>query len=164
MRRAPSTASFVGWVAPVRRRAVAAALLAALLDLAPSAHGQAPLAPLTPPLAGMAKSSTDWTIRAPAQDYTATPHLAAGQWAPPAGWGLFATLSGRSIDLSNHSGWLTNPDAREGEAEVGLGWRGSTTSAVFGYIKPDYGATVERFPHTLQPESLMGINLAVHSR
>src|ERR1017187_5442870 len=36
--------------------------------------------------------------------------LRAGQWTP-AGWGLFATAAGKSMDLSTMKGWAEDPNA-----------------------------------------------------
>jgi hypothetical protein len=94
----------------------------------------------------------------------AAPRFEVRQWTPPAGWGLFATVGGRSKDLSDRSDWAQDPSAQAGEAAAGLGWHGPNASAVVGYDRPNNGAPADLYPHSPQPQGLLGFSLAYHMR
>ncbi len=84
--------------------------------------------------------------------------------APPfvSGWGLFAVLHGRSMDLSSPGGWAAAPDARAQETEAGYGWRRSGLTAMVGYVQPDLGRP-EGVPRG-SPSGLVGLNITLRSR
>ena len=64
----------------------------------------------------------------------------SGQGLTPHGWGVFATVQGRSIDLrSRDLGWSDDPQTRPGDIQAGLGWRRNRVSAVLGFQQADYG-------------------------
>ena len=54
------------------------------------------------------------------------------------GWGLYATLHGRSMDLSSHS-WADDPRVQPRDVEAGYGFRSGLASALIGYDQHDYG-------------------------
>jgi hypothetical protein len=57
----------------------------------------------------------------------------------PDGWGLYATMQGRSMDLSsNDHAWTQDPRVQSHDVEAGYGWRSGGTSAVIGYDQHDY--------------------------
>ena len=56
------------------------------------------------------------------------------------GWGVYARLQGRSIDLRARSqGWSDDPGSRPGDVQAGLGWRNAHFSSVIGYQQVDFG-------------------------
>jgi len=57
----------------------------------------------------------------------------------PNGWGLSATMQGRSMDVGSHDyAWTNDPRASSHDVEAGYGWRSGGTSAVIGYDQHDY--------------------------
>ena len=84
----------------------------------------------------------------PDRTYTAAlPQAAATH--EPSGWGVYATLHGRTLDLqSQDTGWADDPDLRGGDIEAGVGWRGQRASALVGFVqrdlgRPDWAAAVD---------------------
>jgi hypothetical protein len=64
----------------------------------------------------------------------------AATGAPSRGWGVYATVHGRSLDLrARGQGWVDDPRTRPGDVQAGLGWRGDHFSTVVGYQEVDYG-------------------------
>jgi len=58
----------------------------------------------------------------------------------PDGWGLSATLQGRSMDLgARDDGWAEDPRVQSRDIEAGYGWRGQAVSALVGYDQHDFG-------------------------
>ena len=55
----------------------------------------------------------------------------------PDGWGLYATMQGRSMDAGSRT-WTNDPRASSHDVEAGYGWRSGGTSAVLGYDQHDY--------------------------
>lgn len=56
------------------------------------------------------------------------------------GWGLYAAVAGRSLDLrSRDLGWADDPSAPRSDMEAGYGWRNGRASALIGYGQYDHG-------------------------
>jgi hypothetical protein len=59
------------------------------------------------------------------------------------GWGLYATLGGRSMDVStlhvSQLGWADDPRVQRNDVEAGYGWRRGGASALIGFDQHDYG-------------------------
>ena len=79
------------------------------------------------------------------------------------GWGLFAVVHGRSMDLNAGGGWTMDSDAGPHEMEIGYGWRRSRVSAIVGYVQPDYGRP-EGVPLRHGPSGVLGLNFTLYSR
>jgi hypothetical protein len=90
------------------------------------------------------------------------PRFGARPWSP-SGWGLFATVAGRSADLTSRNGWAEDPNAAPREMEAGLGWRGRTMSATIGYAQPDFGPRID-YLHSPRSQGLVGFNFSLHTR
>jgi hypothetical protein len=58
----------------------------------------------------------------------------------PQGWGMFATLNGRSTDLGARDfQWSDDPHVQAHDVEAGYGWRSGSATAVIGYEDHDFG-------------------------
>lgn len=89
------------------------------------------LAALAVAAAGVHAAPQPATYNVPAPSETS--HLSQG-------WGLFATISGRSTDLDSlHLQWSDDPRVHGHDVEAGYGWRKGATTAVIGYEEHDYG-------------------------
>jgi hypothetical protein len=144
------------WVLKLRFAAEAGAILALVLSLTAQAQTSRALAK---PLDGAARPGLEEDRR-----YVVNPPLEAGQWSPN-GWGFSATTRGRSIDLSAGApGWANDPNARPGETEAGWRWRGDNTSALVGYVQPNFGARVDADPHSPRPGGLVGLDVVFRTR
>jgi len=103
--------------------------------------------------------------------YSAQPPTARGHISP--GWGLYATLRGRSMDLQSRD-WADDPHAQPRDIEAGYGWRNGNTEALIGYNQHDFGpkrqqliAPGERDPNDPQPVSssgVLGLSFVLHGR
>lgn len=87
----------------------------------------------------------------------AAPALTSPLVGAAQGWGLFATLPGRSIDFgASGVGWRPDPDARAFEVQAGYGWRDPNLETVIGYSRYDLGPGSQRFrpdsSDTLRPQ------------
>jgi hypothetical protein len=90
------------------------------------------------------------------------------------GWGLYATVEGRSLDLrSRDLGWADDPSARSSDLEAGYGWRDGRASALIGYGQYDEGVDPVRrvtgaavYPAEARrdPSGVIGLNLVLRSR
>lgn len=91
---------------------------------------------------------------------------------PPDGWGLAATVHGRSMDLgSRDDGWADDPRVPSRDIEAGYGWRGAAVSALVGYDQHDFGPTKPSYgpawrdggnPHPAGSGGVLGLSLVVH--
>jgi hypothetical protein len=82
-----------------------------------------------------ASSSASAQDRPPA-DYAPQPLTTS--MSSPTGWGLRATIRGRSMDLgSPGSGWAADPGAGPKDIEAGYEWRDANKSAVIGFSQFD---------------------------
>jgi hypothetical protein len=91
----------------------------------------------------------------------------------PDGWGLSATVRGRTLDLgSRDDGWADNPGVPTRDIEAGYGWRGPAVSALVGYDQHDFGPTGQPTggpawragdPHQARRSGVLGLNLVVHT-
>jgi hypothetical protein len=103
--------------------------------------------------------------------YAAQPPAAHGHLSP--GWGLYATLQGRSMDLQSRD-WADDPHAQPRDIEAGYGWRSGRTEALIGYNQHDFGpkrqqqiAPGSRDPNDPQPVSssgVLGFSFVLHGR
>jgi hypothetical protein len=89
------------------------------------------------PISARAAPGAGFQVRAD-ESYRVMPLASGG--AAPHGWGVFATVQGRSIDIrSRDLGWSDDPHTRAGDIEAGFGWRRDRVSAVLGYQQIDFG-------------------------
>ena len=101
--------------------------------------------------------------------YSALPPATHG--AAPSGWGLSATVSGRSMDLQTRTlEWVNNTAVRSGDADVGFGWRRRGSSIVLGYEQrgvtspaPDFGPKRDLGRRSDNP-GYLGLNLTLRHR
>ncbi len=92
----------------------------------------------------------------------------------PDGWGLSATVQGRTMDLgARDDGWAEDPRVQSRDIEAGYGWRGRTVSALVGYDQHDYGPKYEQAiaptwrdpndPHPIGSSGVLGLSLVVRA-
>lgn len=89
------------------------------------------------------------------------------------GWGLFATISGRSTDLDSlHLQWTDDPRVQRHDVEAGYGWREGSTTALIGYEEHDFGpkydaATIpdlrESGAHGIGGSGVLGFSVVLHA-
>ena len=89
------------------------------------------------------------------------------------GWGLFATMSGRSTDIGIHDlQWADDPSVQRHDVEAGYGWRRGTATAVIGYEDHDFGpkydaASVPDAPdpgrRKMGDSGVLGLSLVLHA-
>jgi hypothetical protein len=113
----------------------------------------------------------------PSQPAVETPYPVEAPVAPARrlgdGWGLYATLQGRSMDLVSRD-WADNPHTQARDVEAGYGWRSGKTTALIGYDQHDYGprfqrtiARTQRDPNEPPPVNspgVLGFSLVLHGR
>ena len=103
--------------------------------------------------------------------YSAQPPAVHGHISP--GWGLYATLQGRSMDLQSRD-WADDPQAQPRDIAAGYGWRNGNAEALIGYDQHDFGpkrqqliAPGERDPNEPPPVSssgVLGFSFVLHGR
>jgi hypothetical protein len=92
----------------------------------------------------------------------------------PDGWGLSATVQGRTMDLgSRDDGWANDPRVQSRDIQAGYGWRGHAVSALVGYDQHDFGPTGQpaagpawRNANSSSPTGgagVLGLSLVVHA-
>ena len=89
------------------------------------------------------------------------------------GWGLYATLRGRSMDLASRD-WAEDPRVQPRDVEAGYGWRDGKTTALIGYDQHDYGPKYQRMvsytqrdpnePPPVNSAGVLGFSLVLHGR
>ncbi len=89
------------------------------------------------------------------------------------GWGLFATISGRSTDLAAHAlQWSDDPSVQPHDVEAGYGWRKGAATAVIGYEEHDFGPKYDAasVPDLKDPDAhhvggsgVLGLSLVLHA-
>jgi hypothetical protein len=87
--------------------------------------------------------------------------LAASTIRSPRGWGLIATVHGRSADLMDPSRWTAS--AMTEQDSVGLSWRGNRFSTTFGYSQTEFDAPMDARGFRRAP-GLLGVSVALHTR
>ena len=88
------------------------------------------------------------------------------------GWGLRATIQGRSMDLAAPGlGWTSDPGAGPKDIVAGYGWRQGGADAVLGYGQFDHGAfdnPATQRSYSFRPREddpgVLGFSLILHSR
>jgi hypothetical protein len=126
--------------------------------VAPAATQAAPVAPTERPI------QTTYLVTAP-----------AGHGHLPAGWGLYATMHGRSTELSSpRFDWADDPSVQPRDIEAGYGWRGGRASALIGYDQHDYGPKLQRAlsaherdpnePPPVTSSGVLGFSFVLHGR
>jgi hypothetical protein len=90
------------------------------------------------------------------------------------GWGLYATMSGHSMNLNSRDGWADDPRVQPRDVEAGYGFRRGLASAMIGYQQHDFGpkhdtniAPVERNPDLPPPvrsNGVLGLSLVLRAR
>jgi hypothetical protein len=88
------------------------------------------------------------------------------------GWGLFATMSGRSMDIGARDfQWSDDHSVQPHDVEAGYGWRKGAATAVLGYEDHDFGRTEvataqerqDRDVHRFSSGSgVLGLSLVLH--
>jgi hypothetical protein len=96
----------------------------------------------------------------------------AGHGRLSQGWGLFATLSGRSMDIGARDfQWSEDPSVQRHDVEAGYGWRSGRTTAVIGYEDHDFGQTEQTTAQERQDRNVhrfnggsgvLGLSLVLH--
>jgi len=82
-------------------------------------------------------------LAAPLGDPPAKPTQFAVELPPvvgvaPHGWGLYAVVKGRGLDLSSRSSnWSDESAGAKSDLEAGYGWWGRSSSAIVGYVEHD---------------------------
>jgi hypothetical protein len=114
-------------------------------------------------LPGLAAADTVYAVKSPSD-----PAPQAGS-----GWGLYATLHGRSMDLNSHS-WADDPRVQPRDVEAGYGFRSGMASALIGYDQHDFGpkaphaiapgARDPNEPPTVQSGGVLGVSFVLHAR
>jgi hypothetical protein len=89
------------------------------------------------------------------------------------GWGLFATMNGRSTDIgARDMQWSDDPGVQPHDVEAGYGWRKGAATAVFGYDEHDFGpkydaASVRDMKDPDAPRvgdsGVLGLSLVLHA-
>lgn len=89
------------------------------------------------------------------------------------GWGLFATISGRSTDLDSlHLQWSDDPRVQRHDVEAGYGWREGSATALIGYEQHDFGPKYDAVsvPGPREPDShrvggsgVLGLSVVLHA-
>ena len=88
----------------------------------------------------------------------------------PHGWGLYAVVKGRGLDLSSrNSNWSDNSAGAQSDLEAGYGWWGRSSSAVVGYVEHDpRPASVPQIlgvkdptEHRLRSSGVLGVGLTL---
>jgi hypothetical protein len=89
------------------------------------------------------------------------------------GWGLYATLHGRSMDIASRD-WAEDPHVQPHDVEAGYGWRDGATTALIGYDQHDYGPRFQQtIPHRqrnpndpppVNSPGVLGFSLVLHGR
>lgn len=113
------------------------------------------------------------TLRAAPQPVTydvpqPTDHVRLSQ-----GWGLFATMNGRSTDIGARDlQWSDDPGVQPHDIEAGYGWRKGAATAVIGYDEHDFGPKYDaasvrdvRDPdaHRMNGSGVLGLSLVLHA-
>jgi len=127
-------------------------------------HGKARPAIVAQPLKWPEFSSAAW----PKDDRLKAlfkPRLASSA-RPVQGLGLFAMAKGHSADLTEPDRWADDSEVGANDTRVGLGWRKSNVSAMFGYMRPDfsrdpYAPEVADHAEYLKPRSSVGLSIAL---
>ena len=113
----------------------------------------------------------------------ATTGRGAADYAPPPlaaptvrydGWGMRATIAGRSMDLDAPlSGWASDPAAGPKDIQAGYAWRSGGADAVLGYgqfdlgAKGDPGGDTSRFDALRRhggADGVLGFSFVLHGR
>ncbi len=89
------------------------------------------------------------------------------------GWGLFATMNGRSTDIGARSlQWSDDPGVQPHDVEAGYGWRKGAATAVIGYDEHDFGPKYDAasVPDVKDPDAhrrgdsgVLGLSLVLHA-
>lgn len=118
----------------------------ALAFLLPAAAQAAP--PISPRPLPMKPIPMRQIVYAPSASSSAFHALAAGTMAHvSSGWGLRATLDGRSMDLGARDfNWAEDTVAGSRDMEAGFGWRGANSDALFGYSRHEIGPAPDHGP------------------
>ena len=91
--------------------------------------------------------------------------------APPHGWGLYAVMKGRALDLASRGqGWSDDPAAPKSDLEAGYGWWSRSSSAVVGYVEHDPAPSFSRAlgvrdptEHKLRGSGVLGVGFTLHA-
>lgn len=113
-----------------------------------------------------------WQPPQPTRAQSYAPQPPADATARYAGWGMRATIRGRSIDLNSlRAGWAQDPDASPADIEAGYGWRKGSADAVLGY--GEFGSENSRdgadsrlgsLRHPVGARGVLGFSFVLHGR
>jgi hypothetical protein len=134
-------------------------LLAAAVVMLPLAARAGPIGPVPPA-----------PLQAPAPSYVVRPP--AESVDHETGWGLRATLRGRSMELgTGDRRWSADPNFNATDVEAGYGWRKGGASAVIGYGQFDLGPRGDRLGESHQfsdvreeHSGVVGLSMVFHGR
>lgn len=92
--------------------------------------------------------------------------------ASPQGWGLYAVVKGRSLDLASRGqGWSDDPSAPNSDLEAGYGWWSGRASAIVGYVHHDPPGSGPRTfdahdpsDHRVRGFGVLGLGLTLRTR
>ena len=127
------------------------------------------------PLAAHAGSRIEPPAPDKAAEHTYPVAAPASHGHLPAGWGLYATMHGRSTELTGpQMDWAEDPTVQPRDIEAGYGWRDGRATALIGYESHDYGPkpqqtarALERDPNQPPPvdsAGVLGFSLVLHGR
>lgn len=146
-------------LAPTMVATLGMAALAAAPICVPVVARAAPQTPVASPAA----STVTYDVPAPTQHGTM-----------PQGWGMFATLNGRSTDLGARDfQWADDRRVQAHDVEAGYGWRSGAATAVIGYEDHDFGRTEDATAQERQDRDVhrfsggsgvLGLSLVLHGR
>jgi hypothetical protein len=130
------------------------------------------VAVLATPLAAGAAPQPTASVAAGSITYDVPPQPADhGRLAQ--GWGLFATISGRSMDIGARDfQWSDDPAVQPHDVEAGYGWRRGAATALIGYEEHDFGpkpdasmtpALKDTETHHIGGSGVLGLSLVLHA-
>jgi hypothetical protein len=152
----------VGWYLAPTLGASLGLSLAVTLGVA--ALADVPRAANAPPAPGAGRSASPVT-------YDVAPRP-IDQGRLSQGWGLFATLSGRSMDVGARDfQWSEDRSVQPHDVEAGYGWRRGAATAMLGYEQHDFGPQPgaayapdlkDTDAHRIGGSGVLGLSLVLH--
>lgn len=118
------------------------------------------------------RADPDRTATLPASQITYDVTQPSSHGTTPQGWGMFATMNGRSTDLGARDfQWSDNPHVQAHDVEAGYGWRSGSATAVIGYADHDFGRSEQATAQERQDRDVhrfnggsgvLGLSLVLH--
>ena len=127
------------------------------------------------PLAAHAGTRAEPPAPVKPADHTYPVAAPASHGRLPAGWGLYATMHGRSTELTGpRMDWADDPAVQPRDIEAGYGWRSGRATALIGYDQHDYGPRLQRAnapgqrdpnePPSVSSSGVLGLSFVLHGR